>query len=42
MMLIGFGYLMTIIKTSAWSALGFTFLINTLVAQIYILTRAFW
>jgi ammonium transporter Rh len=42
MMLIGFGYLMAIIKTNGWSAIGLTFLINALVVQIYILTRGFW
>ena len=42
MMLIGFGYLMVFIKTHAWSALTYTFLINALVVQQYILWQQFW
>lgn len=37
MMLVGFGYLMTFIRTKGWSALGFTFFINAVVFQLYIL-----
>ncbi len=42
MMLIGFGYLMTFIKTKGWTALGFTFLINAVIFQLYILLYGFW
>lgn len=37
MMLIGFGFLMTFIKTYALSALTYTFFINAAVMQLYIL-----
>lgn len=42
MMLIGFGFLMTFIKTHAWSALAYTFFINAIVVQYYILLSSFW
>jgi ammonium transporter Rh len=42
MMLIGFGFLMTFIKTHALSALSYTFFINAIVIQVYILLNPFW
>ena len=42
MMLIGFGFLMTFIKRHAWSALSYTFFINAVVVQLYILLAGFW
>src|SRR5438132_1319055 len=42
MMLVGFGYLMAFIKGFAWSALSYTFFINAITAQLYILFSAFW
>lgn len=42
MMLIGFGFLMTFIKSHMWSALSYTFFINALVVQFYILLSQFW
>ena len=42
MMLIGFGYLMVFIKSNGWSALAYTFIINVIVVQEYILWQQFW
>jgi hypothetical protein len=42
MMLIGFGFLMTFIKGHSWSALSYTFLINALILQLYLLLQPFW
>lgn len=42
MMLIGFGFLMTFIRRYAWSALSYTFFINAIVVQLYILISGFW
>lgn len=42
MMLIGFGFLMTFIKTNSLSALTYTFFINAIVMQVYILFSGFW
>jgi ammonium transporter Rh len=42
MMLIGFGFLMTFIRRYAWSALSYTFFINAIVVQMYILLAGFW
>jgi ammonium transporter Rh len=42
MMLIGFGFLMTFIKTHALSALSYTFFINAIVIQLYVLLNPFW
>ncbi len=41
-MLIGFGFLMTFIKSHMWSALSYTFFINAIVVQLYILLNGFW
>jgi len=37
MMLIGFGFLMTFLKNHCLSALGYTFFINAVVVQLYLL-----
>lgn len=37
MMLMGFGFLMAFIRKYAWSALVFTFFLNSIVVQMYIL-----
>jgi ammonium transporter Rh len=42
MMLIGFGFLMTFIKLHAWSSLVYTFFINAITVQLYILLYNFW
>lgn len=42
MMLIGFGFLMVFIKNNSWSALTYTFIINAIVVQQYILWQQFW
>jgi hypothetical protein len=42
MILIGFGFLMTYIKLHAWSALVYTFFINAITVQLYILLSNFW
>jgi ammonium transporter Rh len=42
MMLIGFGFLMTFIKHHSWSALVYTFFINAIHVQLYMLLAPFW
>ena len=42
MMLIGFGYLMAFSKSFSWSAVSYTFFINAISVQLYILLSAFW
>lgn len=42
MMLIGFGFLMTFVKSHQWSALSYTFMINAVVVQLYLLLQPFW
>lgn len=42
MILVGFGFLMTFIRSKGWSALGFTFFINSVIFQLYILWEGFW
>lgn len=42
MMLIGFGFLMAFSKSFSWSSVTYTFFINALIIQLYILLSAFW
>lgn len=42
MIIVGFGLLMAFMKTYAYSALSYTFLINAVVMEIYILFNGFW
>lgn len=42
MMLIGFGFLMTFIRTHSLSALSYTFFINAIALQVYCLFAGFW
>jgi ammonium transporter Rh len=42
MILVGFGFLMTYIKLHAWSSLAYTFFINAITVQLYILLSNFW
>lgn len=42
MMLIGFGFLMTFIKGYTWSTLSYTFFLNAVVVQLYLLFQPFW
>ena len=42
MMLVGFGFLMAYIRGYDWSALSYTFFINAVGVQFYILLSAFW
>ena len=42
MMLIGFGYLMAFSKTTSWSAFSYTFFMNALMVQLYVLVNGFW
>jgi ammonium transporter Rh len=42
MMLIGFGFLMTFIKNNAWTALAYTFFINSIAVQLYVILFNFW
>jgi ammonium transporter Rh len=42
MMLIGFGYLMAFTKSFSWSAVSYTFFMNAILVQLYLLLGAFW
>jgi ammonium transporter Rh len=42
MIFIGFGYLMTFLKSYSWSAVGFNFVIGAWVLQISVLLLGFW
>lgn len=42
MILFGFGFLLTFVRRYAWSALSYTFFINSITVQLYILFSAFW
>jgi hypothetical protein len=41
-MLIGFGYLMAFSRSFSWSAVSYTFFMNAILVQLYILLSAFW
>lgn len=41
-MLVGFGFLMAFSKSLSWSAVTYTFFVNAVSIQIYILLSAFW
>jgi hypothetical protein len=42
MMLIGFGFLMAFSKSFSWSAVTYTFFMNAVSVQLYILLSALW
>ena len=42
MMLIGFGFLMAFSKSFSWSAIAYTFFMNAVLPQLYILLSSFW
>jgi hypothetical protein len=42
MMLIGFGFLMAFSKTFSWSAISYTFFMNAILVQLYMIIHAFW
>ena len=42
MVLLGFGYIMTVVKTNQLSVLVFTLFINALIIQWYLLIQGFW
>jgi ammonium transporter Rh len=42
MILIGFGFIMAFMKQYSWSAISYTFLINGVMIQLYILLSYFW
>lgn len=41
-MLIGFGFLMAFSKTFSWSAIAYTFFMNAILVQLYMIIHAFW
>jgi hypothetical protein len=41
-MLIGFGFLMAFSKSFSWSAVSYTFFMNAVMVQLYLLLSAFW
>jgi hypothetical protein len=42
MMFIGFGFLMTFLKTHSWVAIGFNFLVGCWAIQCTMLFQGFW
>ena len=42
MVFVGFGFLMTFLKNSSWTAIGFTYLIACWSIQITVLLTGFW
>lgn len=42
MMLIGFGFFMAFSKSFSWSAVTYTFFINAILIQLYLLFFSFW
>lgn len=42
MVLIGFGFMMTFIRSYAWSSLTYTFFLNAFITQLYVIFEAYW
>jgi hypothetical protein len=42
MVLVGFGFSMTFIRSYAWSSLAFTFFLNAYIMQLYVLLNGYW
>ena len=42
MMFIGFGFLMTFLRSNSWTSVGVNFLISVVVIEMYILANGFW
>lgn len=42
MILIGFGFQTAFIKKNLWSAVTYTFFINAIIVQLYLLLAPFW
>lgn len=42
MVLIGFGFAMAFIRSHSWASISYTFFLNAIVIQLYIVWNAFW